>query len=192
MRGIGIMTLAAVMVTAGVAAAQTAKSGNPVVVIDTSMGAITVELYPDKAPKSVENFLGYMKDKHYDGTIFHRIIPGFMAQGGGFTPDMVQKKTKAPIVNEAKNGLSNDRGTLAMARTNVVDSATSQFFINVADNKQLDHRGEGPAYGYAVFGKVTAGMDVVDKIVAAPRGDKGGFQNVPNTPILINSIKVKP
>jgi len=174
----------------GLAIATTsARAENPVVQIDTSMGPIKVELYEDKAPVSVKNFLGYVDDKFYDGTVFHRVISTFMIQGGGFTPDMEQKKTKEPIKNEAANGLSNTRGTLAMARTNVVDSATSQFFVNVADNARLDHAGTDPsAYGYCVFGKVIEGMDVVDKIKAAPTGNKAGHQNVPVEAVVIKSI----
>ena len=143
---------------------QTQRTGgNPMVVIKTSKGEMQVELYADKAPKTVENFLAYVDAGFFDGTIFHRVIPGFMIQGGGFDASMNQKETRAQIKNEAQNGLKNDRGTLAMARTNVVDSATAQFFVNLVNNDFLDHA--GPAnYGYAVFGKVTAGMDVVDRI----------------------------
>lgn len=153
---------------------------------DTSVGNFTLELYPDKAPKSVENFVQYVKDKHYNGTIFHRVIDGFMVQGGGFTADMKQKSTRAPIPLEAKNGLKNDRGTIAMARTNDPHSATAQFFINVVDNPNLN----APApdgNGYAVFGKVVSGMETIDKIRAVPTGNKSMFQNVPITPIVINS-----
>ena len=152
----------------------------------TSAGNFTLELYPDKAPKSVENFLQYVKDKHYNGTIFHRVIDGFMVQGGGFTADMKQKPTRPPIPLEAKNGLKNDRGTIAMARTGDPHSATAQFFINVVDNASLN----APApdgYGYAVFGKVVSGMETIDKIRLAAVGNKGMFQNVPLTPITINS-----
>ena len=152
----------------------------------TSVGNFTLELYPDKAPKSVENFLQYVKDKHYNGTLFHRVIDGFMVQGGGFTADMKQKPTRPPIPLEAKNGLKNDRGTIAMARTGDPDSATAQFFINVVDNANLN----APApdgYGYAVFGKVVSGMETIDKIRLAAVGNKGMFQNVPLTPITINS-----
>jgi len=142
-------------------------AGNPVVVLSTTLGDIKIELYPDKAPVTVENFLGYVKSKFYDGTIFHRVIPNFMIQGGGFDAEMKQKKTGPQIKNEAGNGLKNARGTISMARTSVVDSATSQFFINVKDNTPLDHRDETPrGYGYAVFGSVIEGMDVVDKIVS--------------------------
>ena len=158
------------------------KGGNPVVLIKTSKGDIKVELNKEKAPISVENFLSYVNDGYYNGTIFHRVIKNFMIQGGGFTADMKQKPTKDPIKNEAKNGLSNAKGTLAMARTSVVDSATSQFFINLIDNKFLDHGTRD--YGYAVFGKVIEGMDVVDKIAIVPTG----YQDVPTETITIESI----
>jgi cyclophilin family peptidyl-prolyl cis-trans isomerase len=166
------------------------KKGNPTIVIKTSMGTIEAVLYKDKAPVSVENFLKYIKDKHYDGTIFHRIIPNFMVQGGGFTPKFSQKKTRDPIKNEAKNGLLNERGTFAMARTGQVDSATCQFFINLKHNKFLDHGVRD--FGYAVFGKVTKGMDVVDKIAAVKTGAKGPFsRDCPKEDITIKSIRVK-
>jgi len=158
------------------------KGGNPVVLIKTNKGDIKVELDKEKAPISVENFLSYVNDGSYNGTIFHRVIKNFMIQGGGFTADMKQKPTKDPIKNEAKNGLSNAKGTLAMARTSVVDSATSQFFINLIDNKFLDHGTRD--YGYAVFGKVIEGMDVVDKIAIVPTG----YQDVPTETITIESI----
>lgn len=177
--------------TTGTTNGGAAMSGTTTVLIKTSMGDITAELDADKAPLSVANFLSYVKDGSYDGTIFHRVIPGFMVQGGGFTPDMQQKPTHAPVKNEADNGLKNLRGTLAMARTGVVDSATSQFFINVADSAFLDFKSATPqGYGYAVFGKVTAGMDVVDAIVAAPTATKAPYENVPVTPIVIESITV--
>lgn len=166
-------------------------SGTTTVSIKTSMGDITAELDADKAPLTVANFLSYIKDGSYDGTIFHRVMPGFMVQGGGFTPDMQQKPTHAPLKNEANNGLKNLRGTLAMARTNVVDSATSQFFINVVDNAFLDFKSTtAQGYGYAVFGKVTAGMDVVDAIVAVSTTTKGQNENVPVTPVVIESVTV--
>jgi peptidyl-prolyl cis-trans isomerase A (cyclophilin A) len=167
----------------------------PRVLIRTSVGDITVELNPEKAPKSVENFLQYVGDKYYDGTVFHRVIDNFMVQGGGFGPDLKQKATRAPIANEANNGLSNLRGTLAMARTNDPNSATAQFFINVVDNNRLDYvSGEnGFTWGYAVFGKVVSGMEVVDQIKATPTGAGGPFpRDVPVTPIVINSIEVLP
>lgn len=158
----------------------------PQVRFQTTLGEFTVELYPEKAPKTVDNFLQYVRDKHYNGTIFHRVMDGFMVQGGGFTSDMTQKPTRDPVVLEAKNGLKNDRGTIAMARTANPNSATAQFFINVVDNTGLN----APApdgYGYTVFGKVSSGMDTVDKIRQVATGNKGMFQNVPSTPILINS-----
>lgn len=152
--------------------------------LSTSMGDIVLELDNEKAPLSTQNFLAYVKKGHYDGTIFHRVIDGFMIQGGGFTPDLKQKPTDKPIKNEWKNGLKNSRGTIAMARTQVVDSATSQFFINVADNAFLDQPRDGAAY--AVFGKVVAGMEVVDKIRAVQTGVKNGMGDVPLQPVLIN------
>ena len=159
--------------------------------IETSMGSITVELDDEKAPITVKNFLDYAASGHYDGTIFHRVIDGFMIQGGGFTKAMDQKPTKAPIKNEAANGLTNKRGTIAMARTMVVDSATSQFFINLVDNDFLNFRAPTPQYyGYAVFGKVTDGMDVVDKIAKVKTGFAGPHQNVPEEPIVIKKVHV--
>ncbi len=160
------------------------EGGNPVVIMSTSKGDIKIELYQDKAPITVENFLGYVNDGFYDGTIFHRVIPNFMVQGGGIGTDMKQKPTKAPIKNEADNGLKNERGTLAMARTGVVDSATSQFFINQVDNSFLDHGARD--FGYAVFGKVVDGMDVVDEIA----GVKTGPGDVPEEVVVIESVKV--
>ncbi len=163
---------------------------NPVVLMETSMGNVKIELEQAKAPVSVKNFLSYVDDKFYDGTIFHRVISNFMIQGGGFTADMQQKATKAQIKNEAGNGLRNKRGTLAMARTMVVDSATSQFFINVVDNDFLDYRDNSPqGFGYAVFGKVIEGMEVVDKIKGVKTGSKMGFQDVPAESVVIKSIK---
>ena len=159
--------------------------------IETSMGTITLELDDAKAPITVKNFIDYAKAGHYDGTIFHRVIDGFMIQGGGFTPAMEQKKTKDPIKNEATNGLSNARGTIAMARTSVVDSATSQFFINLVDNAFLNFRAPTPQYyGYAVFGKVTEGMDVVDRIAKVKTGFAGPHQNVPVEPVVIKKVTV--
>lgn len=167
-----------------------ALAANPHVLLTTTAGNIEIELDNDKAPVSVRNFLAYVKDGFYNDTIFHRVIPGFMAQGGGLTADMNQKKLNAPITNEAKNGLKNVRGTLAMARTNAVDSATSQFFINVVDNDFLDNTPDN--FGYAVFGKVVKGMDVVDKMMATPTQSVSGYQDVPVTPIVITSAKVLP
>lgn len=163
----------------------------PQVRFKTSAGDFVVEVYPDKAPKTVENFLQYVKDKHYNGTVFHRVIPGFMIQGGGFTADMAEKSTRAPIPLEARNGLKNDRGTIAMARTGVPDSATAQFFINVVDNNNLNAP-KPDGNGYAVFGKVVQGLEVVDKITATPTGNKGMYQDVPQTPITINSATLAP
>ena len=164
----------------------TAEGTAPRVKLSTSLGDIVVELAPDKAPKTVENFLQYVQDKHFDGTIFHRVIDGFMVQGGGFTADMNEKATRPPIPLESGNGLRNDRGTLAMARTRSPHSATAQFFINVNDNRMLNAP-MPDGYGYAVFGKVVSGMDVVDKIRAVPTGNRGPHQNVPLTPVTIQS-----
>ncbi len=163
------------------------EGGKPVVLLETSMGNIKVELYPEKAPITVANFLAYVKEGHYDGLIFHRVIKDFMVQGGGFTKDMREKRpARPPIKNEAGNGLRNDRGTIAMARTNVVNSATAQFFINSVTNDFLNHRDETPqGFGYAVFGKVVEGMDVVDKIRNVPTGRSGMFQDVPASPVTI-------
>jgi len=159
------------------------------VVIKTSLGDIKAELYSDQAPLTVKNFLQYAEDGHYNGTIFHRVISNFMIQGGGFTPDMNQKPTRAPIKNEAANGLKNERGTLAMARTSVIDSATSQFFINVKDNDFLNHSSPTPqGFGYCVFGKVVEGMDVVDKIKSVRTGNRGPFQDVPVETVEIIEI----
>jgi len=164
---------------------------NPQVVMETSMGTVKIELFKDKAPISVRNFLSYVKDAYYDGTIFHRVIKNFMVQGGGLDENMQPKKTKFAIKNEATNGLKNTRGTLAMARTSMVDSATSQFFINVVDNAFLDHTGKTPdRFGYAVFAQVIEGMDVVDAIREVKTGNKAGHQDVPVDPVFINSIKV--
>jgi peptidyl-prolyl cis-trans isomerase A (cyclophilin A)/peptidyl-prolyl cis-trans isomerase B (cyclophilin B) len=160
-------------------------------VVETSMGTITLELDDAKAPETVANFVKYAKDGHYDGTIFHRVIDGFMIQGGGFTKDMNQKETRKPIRNEAMNGLKNLRGTIAMARTMVVDSATSQFFINLVDNGFLDFQSPTPqGFGYAVFGKVTDGMSVVDAIAKVKTGFAGPHQNVPEVAIVIKKISI--
>ena len=186
---------AAVIAVAGLAAGPVfgqaeKKEMNPVVIMETSEGTIKIELWADKAPKTVANFLAYVDDKFYDGTIFHRVIDRFMIQGGGFTSDMAQKPTKAPVVNEARADVRNDRGTLAMARTNVVDSATAQFFINVVDNGFLNHRAKTPQdFGYCVFGKVIEGMDVVDKIKAVATQNAGGHQNVPVKAVVIKSVR---
>ncbi|MBN9330111.1 MAG: peptidylprolyl isomerase [Comamonas sp. SCN 67-35] len=168
-----------------------AEQATPKVQLKTSLGTIVVQLDPAKAPKTVENFLQYVKDKHYDGTIFHRVINGFMIQGGGFTPDMAQKPTRAPIPLEAKNGLKNDEYTIAMARTGNPDSATAQFFINVKNNDGLNAPSPD-GHGYAVFGKVVQGQDVVDKIKAVATGNRGPYQNVPTTPVIIESATLLP
>lgn len=170
------------------APANVAAQDKPVLVIETSMGNITVELNRARAPKSVENILSYVNSGFYDGTIFHRVISNFMIQGGGFTPDMARKSTRDPIQNEAGNGLKNRRGTLAMARTAEIQSATAQFFINVQDNSFLDHKGNSSSdFGYAVFGKVTDGMDVVDKIKNVKTGDG----DVPTETVLIKTIRLQ-
>lgn len=157
----------------------------------TSMGDIVVEVDAEKAPKSAANFLQYAKSGHYDGTVFHRVIENFMIQGGGFKPDLTQKPTRAPIPLESRNGLNNIRGTLAMARTSDPNSATSQFFINVVDNAFLDAANSRDGQGYAVFGKVVEGMDVVDRIRAVPVGSAGPHQNVPATPVLLRKATVE-
>jgi peptidyl-prolyl cis-trans isomerase A (cyclophilin A) len=185
------MILALALAAAQAASPATSPSPTddtrPKVVMETSMGRIRIALEGDAAPASVQNFLAYVRAGHYDGTIFHRVIPGFMAQGGGFDAQMKQKPVRAPIKNESANGLSNRRGTLAMARTGDPDSATAQFFINVADNPRLDFHGSA---GYAVFGEVIEGMDVVDRIVAVPTGTRGDHQDVPQTPVVIKSARV--
>jgi peptidyl-prolyl cis-trans isomerase A (cyclophilin A) len=211
----GALALAAGLVAGAAAqtpatkAAPAAKAASaPRVVLATSAGDITLELDPERAPRTVANFLQYVKAGHYDGTIFHRVIDNFMIQGGGFNADMKEKSTRAPIPLEASNGLQNKRGTVAMARTNDPNSATAQFFINVADNDFLNYRKfesdttvetrTGPRLvpagtvidGYAVFGRVVAGMDVVDKIRAVPTGNRGPMQNVPTQPVTIKSAKV--
>jgi cyclophilin family peptidyl-prolyl cis-trans isomerase len=174
-----------------------APAPNPVVVIDTSMGTIKAELYQDRAPGTVKNFLMYVDDKHYDGTIFHRVMSDFMIQGGGFEPGALEKndekQTRQPIRNESDNGLRNERGTLAMARTNRPDSATCQFFINVKDNPALDRARAGDRVGYCVFGKVIEGMDVVDKIryveTHTVKAGRGEHENVPKEDVIIKSIR---
>jgi peptidyl-prolyl cis-trans isomerase A (cyclophilin A) len=180
------------LIPAGIAFAKSPAANAskiPVVIMETSMGNIKIELFRKEAPVSVKNFLSYVQSGFYSGTTFHRVIPGFMIQGGGFTADMKQKPNGAPIMNEAANGLKNDRGTIAMARTAVPDSATSQFFINLVNNDSLN-RPMPDGYGYAVFGKVIEGMDVVDRIAAVGTGTKMGFQDVPRTPVLIKSAKI--
>jgi len=164
---------------------------NPQIKFETSKGDFTAELYADKAPKSVANFISYVEAGFYDGTIYHRVIPGFMIQGGGMNPDMSEKPTNAPIENEANNGLANEIGTLAMARTNDPHSATSQFFINVNNNTFLNHTSETPqGWGYAVFGKVTDGMDVVKAIESVQTGNYGHHADVPLEPVIMNKVTV--
>lgn len=164
---------------------------NPKVLLETSMGNITVELFKEKAPISVRNFLSYVNEGFYDGLIFHRVINGFMVQGGGMDENMQPKKTKFAIKNEAANGLKNLKGTLAMARTSVVDSATSQFFINVADNAFLDYKGKRPEeFGYAVFAQVVEGMDIVDAIKVVKTGNKAGHADVPVEPVFITKASL--
>lgn len=195
---IALVVVGLAMLAAGaVQATDPAKpAGNPVVIMETSLGTIKIELFQDKAPITVKNFLDYMDDKHYDGTVFHRVMGkensdrDFMIQGGGFNTKMEQKKTKATIKNESANGLKNLRGTLAMARTSDIDSATSQFFINVVDNGFLDKEQARDGAGYCVFGKVTDGMDVVDKIKAVKTGRSGFHQDVPVEDVVIERAEV--
>ncbi len=178
--------LAALLAVAGIANAQTTPAAKPRVELKTSMGKIVVELDPEHAPITVANFLKYVRSGQYNGTIFHRVIDGFMIQGGGFEPGMKQKPTQSPVKNEADNGLKNDKYTIAMARTSDPHSATAQFFINVADNGFLNHTApNAQGWGYCVFGKVTAGTDVVDKIKDVSTGNRGMHQNVPLEPVVI-------
>ena len=170
--------------------ALSALAANPMVELKTNQGEIVVEVFADKAPKSAENFVQYVKDGFYDGTVFHRVIDGFMVQGGGFDADMKQKSTRAPIENEAKNGLKNERGTLAMARTADPHSASSQFFINLVPNTFLDYPSRD-GWGYAVFGKVSDGMDTVNKIKAVKTGTSGFHQDVPKEDVIIQSVTIK-
>lgn len=179
-----LAALAACAAPVLVTTAQAQAQGHPRVLLKTSLGDIVLELNPAKAPKTVANFLQYVRDKHYDGTVFHRVIDGFMIQGGGMDAEMREKSTRAPIPLEAANGLRNDRGTIAMARTGDPNSATSQFFINVVDNDMLNAP-KPDGHGYAVFGRVVQGMDVVDKIRAVPTGNRGMHQNVPAKPVAI-------
>jgi cyclophilin family peptidyl-prolyl cis-trans isomerase len=166
--------------------------GNPVVVVETSMGSITIELFKDQAPVSTANFLQYVRDGFYPGTVWHRVVAGYVIQGGGFTADLAEKPTRPPIQNEATNGLANRRGTVAMARTRTLRSATSQFYINLSNNAQLDHRGFSPeVFGYAVFGRVIEGMDVVDRIGTVKTGVKEGMDDVPLEPVIIKGITEK-
>lgn len=185
-------TLAGLALSAGLFAASGASAQtSPQVELKTSLGAIVLELDAAKAPKTVANFLQYVNSKHYDGTVFHRVMDGFMIQGGGFTADMQQKPTQPPIPLEARNGLKNDKYTVAMARTGDPNSATAQFFINVANNASLNAP-QPDGHGYAVFGKVVRGADVVDKIRAVPTGNRGMHQNVPTTAVTIVSARVLP
>lgn len=189
------LTLAGFLIALQTAAAPPSPpaAGNPIVVISTSMGEITLEVFPDRAPVSVENFLSYVREGFYDGTIFHRVVPGFMIQGGGFTPTLEEKPTRPPIRNEATNGLSNARGTVAMARTEALRSATAQFFINVGDNRaELDHRGYSPRdFGYAVFGRVISGLEVCDAIAAVQTRRAGAMADVPVEPVVITRVRVR-
>jgi cyclophilin family peptidyl-prolyl cis-trans isomerase len=167
-----------------------AETPNPTVKINTSMGSFTAELWPDEAPTTVDNFLNYVEQGYYAGTIFHRVIDAFMIQGGGMTPDMRQKPTGAPVKNEAAANVPNKRGTLAMARTSDINSATSQFFVNLVDNGFLDHRDDSPAgFGYCVFGRVTDGMDTVDKIAQVNTTSQGPYEDVPAETITIESVE---
>ncbi len=191
MRSITLFMMLVLTSTLSFAKENTMSDTSPKIKFQTTMGDIVIQLDAEKAPISAENFLNYINAGFYTGTVFHRIIPGFMAQGGGFTTDFEQKPVKAAIKNEANNGLKNDRGTLAMARTNDPHSATAQFFINYKDNGSLNHTSESPSgWGYAVFGKVIEGMDVVDKMADAPTGNRGMHQDVPQTDIIIEKAEV--
>ncbi|MCE9568282.1 MAG: peptidyl-prolyl cis-trans isomerase [Planctomycetes bacterium] len=194
---LSIKTVALCFIVLGVVSAGGARAANPVVVMETNLGTIKIELFEDKAPITVKNFLQYAEDKHYDGTVFHRVIETFMIQGGGFEPGMKEKKTREPIKNESDNGIENRRGTIAMARlgrdvgaVKAADSATSQFFINVKDNAGLNGRKDS-ATGYTVFGRVTEGMDVVDKIKGVKTGSKNGFDDVPADDVVIKSVRLE-
>jgi cyclophilin family peptidyl-prolyl cis-trans isomerase len=181
------LLIAATLLILLIAPAFGGDAKNPRVVLDTSAGKIVIELYPDMAPLTVKNFLQYVEDKHYDGTVFHRVIADFMIQGGGFEPGMKPRKTREPIKNESTNGLSNDRGTIAMARLSDADSATAQFYINTVDNKKLDRNEESA--GYAVFGKVVQGMDVVDEIRRVETDVRGNFKDVPVKDVIIRTVR---
>ena len=186
-----ITLIIALVVTGTLTVSRTVRAQDladtPKVIFSTTQGSFMIELYPGKAPITVKNFLAYVDAGYFDNTIFHRVIPGFMIQGGGFTEQMQKKPTQPPIKNEANNGLKNKRGTLSMARTGVVDSATAQFFINLKDNVFLDHGTRD--FGYAVFARVIAGMEVVEQIAAVPTGNQGPYQNVPKTPVVIKSAR---
>ena len=192
MRSVVTSVLSRLIPVAALALLPAAHAGAQSVKFDTSAGAFVVALDAAKAPKTVENFLTYVKAGHFSGTVFHRVIPGFMIQGGGMDADMREKSTRPPIPLESRNGLSNQRGTVAMARTMVPDSATAQFFVNLKDNTFLDAASARDGNGYAVFGRVVSGMDVVDKIAATPTGNKGPFQNVPLSPITIRQATLEP
>jgi peptidyl-prolyl cis-trans isomerase A (cyclophilin A) len=187
------MQLTALLLLMSAAAVAAPKAAHkPRVQLETSKGTIVIELEPSAAQATVANFLEYVRAGYYDGTIFHRVIPGFMIQGGGLTADMQQKPTRAPIVNESANGLANRRGTIAMARTAAPNSATSQFFINLVDNAFLDRTEARDGVGYCVFGRVVEGMDVVDAIASVPTATKGMYQNVPQVPVTITKATVVP
>jgi cyclophilin family peptidyl-prolyl cis-trans isomerase len=187
--GLGLFALGLLGLAIPAAGNDQGAGAAPRVALETSKGRIVLELYPDKAPETVENFLGYVKSGFFDGTVFHRVIQNFMIQGGGFSPDMKQKETRAPIVNEAQTGLKNERGTVAMARTNDPNSATSQFFINTVNNASLDYQNTRNP-GYAAFGRVVEGMDVVDAIAAVQTTRKGMFADVPVEPVTIEKATV--
>ena len=188
---IKLIIVLSALITLVTAGASVAAVGNPKVEMETSKGKFVIELFPEKAPETVKNFLNYVEAKYYDGTIFHRVIPNFMIQGGGFTSDMKRKSAGAPIKNEADNGLKNDRGTIAMARTGDPHSATAQFFISSVNNDFLNHKSKTQqGWGYVVFGKVITGMDVVDAISASKTVTRGGYRDVPAKTIQINSAKV--
>ncbi len=184
-----LLTAALVVAQAAASPSPSPSPAGPVATVETSLGRIRIALDQEKAPISVANFARYARSGHYAGTVFHRVIPGFMIQGGGMTPELQEKPTSPPIRNEARNGVRNTRGSIAMARTNDPNSATSQFFINVKDNPSLDFGIQGA--GYAVFGQVIEGMDVVDKIVAVPTKTAGPYERVPVTPVVIKSVKVE-
>ena len=182
--------IASILLAAAATVASSADDEAPRVEIATDRGTFVVALFADRAPATVENFLRYVEDGFYDGTVFHRVIPGFMIQGGGFDESLAKKPTRAPIENEADNGVANRRGTLAMARTGDPHSATAQFFVNLVDNAYLDHRGrDAQGWGYAVFGRVVAGMETVDAIAAVPTGTRAGMQNVPLDPVVIEKAR---
>ena len=190
MRGATMTMLAVLLVLAAAPTFAQEAAANPVVLMKTSMGDVKIELFADKAPLTVKNFLQYVEDRFFDGTIFHRVIPDFMVQGGGFTEDMQRKETRATIKNEARTDVPNKRGTLAMARTGEVDSASSQFFVNLKDNAFLDHKDDtAKGFGYCVFGQVLSGMDVVDKIAKVPTKTVYVHRNVPVKPVVILSIR---